>query len=323
MITLRVGWRAAVRGALTWALLAPVTGFAVLRVSGVTHGWFLVACLAFTPYVAAAALLPLVVAAVGRRVVALPVAALTAVVLAAGVLPRAVGAAEGPAGGPELRVATANMQYGGSDPRALLALVRDRRVDLLALQEYTEPAGRALDAAGIADVLPYRVAYPVAEVGGSALYSRHPLTDAAYRPLPPHFGQAAATLRVPGGPDVLVESVHPCAPAGADLVPHWRTGLAAQPRATPTGPLRLLLGDFNATLDHAPMHRLLDSGYRDAAAVAGAGLRPSWPSDGPLPGVTIDHVLADRRIAILGASVHANPGSDHRAVFAALSLPTP
>ena len=46
----------------------------------------------------------------------------------------------------------------------------------------------------------------------------------------------------------------------------WRGDLRALPPATPDGPLRILAGDFNATLDHAELRRLLDTGYEDAAA---------------------------------------------------------
>jgi endonuclease/exonuclease/phosphatase family metal-dependent hydrolase len=57
--------------------------------------------------------------------------------------------------------------------------------------------------------------------------------------------------------------------------------------------------------------------------VVGHGLQPSWPYDAQrLPKVTIDHVLADRRIGVRASEVFPNPGSDHRAVFAALVLPS-
>ena len=100
--------------------------------------------------------------------------------------------------------------------------------------------------------------------------------------------------------------------------------LAAQPRAEPSGTVRVLAGDFNATLDHAPMRRLLSSGYRDAAATVGVGLVGTWgPYDGDLiPPVTIDHVLVDRRVAVAAVSVHPLPGGDHRAVLAELVFRT-
>ena len=84
-----------------------------------------------------------------------------------------------------------------------------------------------------------------------------------------------------------------------------------------------LLGDFNVTLDHTALRRLVNSGYRDAAEVSGTGLRTSWPSNGQrlmLP-VTLDHVLADRRIGVATARPYLIAGTDHRAVYAELVIP--
>ena len=71
------------------------------------------------------------------------------------------------------------------------------------------------------------------------------------------------------------------------------------------------------------MRALIRSGYTDAADAAGQGWAGTWgPYDGdPIPPVTIDHVLVDERIRVDAASVHDQPGSDHRAVLAAITLP--
>jgi endonuclease/exonuclease/phosphatase (EEP) superfamily protein YafD len=83
-----------------------------------------------------------------------------------------------------------------------------------------------------------------------------------------------------------------------------------------------MAGDFNATLDHDAMRRVLDTGYEDAADVVGAGLQPTWPAGKKVPAaVAIDHVLADKRVGVRAVSVHTVPGTDHRAVFAELRLP--
>src|SRR5262249_5745240 len=88
------------------------------------------------------------------------------------------------------------------------------------------------------------------------------------------------------------------------------------------GEPRVLLGDFNATLDQSEFRDLLGRGYADAADTLGSGLEPTWPTNRRFPPlVTIDHVLADRRIGIREYAVEDLPGSDHRAVFAELSLP--
>jgi endonuclease/exonuclease/phosphatase family metal-dependent hydrolase len=103
----------------------------------------------------------------------------------------------------------------------------------------------------------------------------------------------------------------------------WRRDLLAEPRADRSQSPRVLLGDFNATLDHAPLRELISRGYRDAADTTGKGLIGTWgPYDGsPIPPVTIDHVLVDERIGVREVSVHPIPGSDHHAIVAGLTVP--
>jgi endonuclease/exonuclease/phosphatase (EEP) superfamily protein YafD len=137
------------------------------------------------------------------------------------------------------------------------------------------------------------------------------------------FSQARATVEVPGGPPVLMESVHPQAPSDRLRIPGWERDLRDQPAATVHGPVRVLLGDFNATLDHAALRRLIGTGYRDAASVTGGGFRSTWPYDEKwfIPGVTLDRVLADKRVGVRAARPYRIPGSDHKAIYAELVLP--
>jgi endonuclease/exonuclease/phosphatase (EEP) superfamily protein YafD len=307
---------------LAGLFVAPFTLWAVVRVFGLERGWPLVPLIAFTPYTCVLSLLPLGAALALRAWPVAAVAAVTTAALAVAVLPRAVGRPDRAAGGPAVRVLASNLLFGAAHPEELISLVRTQSVDVLALAEYTAESEKALCAAGLDVLLPFRVAYPRDEPGGSALYSRFPLVDTGYRELPPYFGQAYATVRVPDGVDVLVEAVHPAAPSHRRLLGAWRLGLDAEPRATPDGPVRVLLGDFNATLDHAPLRRLLASGYRNAASVVGRGFAGTWPYDGTrIPKVTIDHVLVDPRVTVHAVSVHRITGTDHRAVLAVLGLP--
>jgi endonuclease/exonuclease/phosphatase family metal-dependent hydrolase len=129
-----------------------------------------------------------------------------------------------------------------------------------------------------------------------------------------------AELSVPlGGGRVAVQAVHPLPPITASSVRSWRATLRTLPPAR-RGPPRVIAGDFNATLDHRELRRLLDTGYADAADVTGGGLRTTWPVQRRRPPVTIDHVLADERLAVLRYEVHELPGTDHRAVLAELAL---
>ncbi len=305
-----------------WVLAGGFGLFAAGRAAGLEHTWYLVALVSFTPYLALASLLPLGVALALREWRAAGLAGLACLVLALLVMPRGFGGPD-PGPGPRLSVMSTNMKYGGADPATTVGLVRAHRVDVLAVEEYTADAEHALDAAGLSELLPYSQRDPIAASAlGSAIYSRYPLSDVGVTRLPLGYNQAYATVHVPGAQPLLVVAVHSTAPNIPADNPGWWRSLGEQVRATPDGPVRLLIGDFNATLDHVALRRLLSSGYRDIADVLGEGFTPTWPYDGrTLPPITLDHVLADRRIGAVSFGATVVPGTDHKAIYATLTLP--
>ncbi|MEV6690574.1 endonuclease/exonuclease/phosphatase family protein [Micromonospora sp. NPDC051196] len=310
--------------AICWLAVAPGAGWALARLGGLDRGP-LVQLLAFTPYAVLGSLVPLLLALALRRRWPAVVAAVTTATLIAVVAPRTLPSAQPAATGPTVRLLTANLLAGAADPATVVESVRTERVDVLVVQEFTPSVEAELDRLGLDRLLPYRQLNPVIGTPGSGLYSRHPISAGGIRTLRGGWGftQAYATVAVPGAPEVRVESAHPSAPYALDQTGYWRDDLTAQPPATPHGPLSILAGDFNATLDHGPLRALLRTGYVDAAAAVGAGLTGTWgPYDGSLiPPVTIDHVLVDRRIAVRDLDVRALPGSDHRMLLAELRLP--
>jgi endonuclease/exonuclease/phosphatase family metal-dependent hydrolase len=216
------------------------------------------------------------------------------------------------------------MRVGGADAQTIVNAVREHHADVLTVQEITPEAAANLANAGLDRLLPYSERHAKPGVGGSAVYARYPLTDGSVKDNPGFFQQAWATVHVPGAAPVIVESVHPVAPAEPSSMPLWTDGLRDE---TPAGgaTARILAGDFNATLDHAELRRILRTGYRDAAAEVGAGLVPTWPYFGRraavTPKVTIDHVLVDGGIGVRDFSTVAVPRTDHRAIVATLILP--
>ncbi|MBL1076140.1 endonuclease/exonuclease/phosphatase family protein [Nocardia sp. 2] len=314
----------ATRTALCLLFVLPAVVVALVRLTGLERGPF-VQLLAFTPYIAAWSLIPLLLMLALRRWKLAAFALLAVVILGGAVLPRSFGTlAQGPGA---LRVLTVNMQFGAADPAALVTFVRDNAVDVLALQEYTPEAETALRAAGLDIELPFAQTNPLPKASGSAVYSRHALADGGVRMNPGQFAQSYATLTSDQGFRVIIESVHTTPPAHLDNLAYWRRDLNSQPRSTTDNP-RIMLGDFNSTLDHAPFRDLLTRGYRDAAATAGSGFTATWgPYEGrhgdrkPIPPITIDHVLADKRIDIGEVSAHALPRTDHRALLVDLYLP--
>jgi endonuclease/exonuclease/phosphatase (EEP) superfamily protein YafD len=304
------------RTLVAWVLAAVCAGWAVMRAFGLERGFPLVPLMAFTPFVVVGCAVVVAVALVLRRRGAALVAALAAVALAAMVAPRALGGpsdAEG-GSGPPLRVLTANMHFGTGSATALVELVRSTRADVLSVQELTPGLVQRLDAAGLGELMPHYVLSAEDGAGGTGLYGRDPLSETVR----PATVAALASART-GGVEVI--AVHTQPPVRR-RVGMWDRDLRSLPAASPDGTVRIMAGDFNATLDHAELRRLIDTGYEDAAATVGAGLRPTWPRGRRIPPpVTIDHVLADERCGVREVSVHTIPGTDHRAVFAELVLP--
>ncbi|MEU4157722.1 endonuclease/exonuclease/phosphatase family protein [Actinoplanes sp. NPDC026670] len=317
-----VGRRRIVLTGLLWLSLIPAVIWFLARAFGWDAGLW-VQLLAFTPYVAIWTLIPALGALIARRWAAAAVAVLIAFGFAMAVVPRVVADGdEGPSTGVELRVMTANILFGGADASEIVRLVRDNGIDVLALQEFTVPAQQALKAAGLEQLLPFNQLAPEPGASGSGLYSRYDFAEQASRRNDGGFQQAHAAVQVPGAGTVYVESVHPLAPAAMDMVSGWSADLADQVPAAGGLP-KVLMGDFNSTLDHKPLRDLIDTGYRDAADTVGKGWIGTWgPYDGdPIPPVTIDHVLADDRIGVKDVQVHSVKDSDHRAVIAWLTVP--
>ncbi len=312
------------RSVLAWAGVAAWGTWAAVRLIGGDRvpliETYAAPLLAFTPYAAATTPVPLAAALVLRRRWAAVAAGAVALALVAPVAPRAIGGGQPDARGPALRVLSVNLYYGRADAGALLDLVRRTRADVLSLQELPREAVRRYEAAGLRTLLPYAVVDTRPAASGSGLYSRHPL-----RRLPDVPDTSVATpraeLTLAGGRRVQVTAVHPLPPLSAEDQESWKRDIGRLPSATPSGPVQILAGDFNATLDHATLRRLIGRGYADAADRAGSGLVPTWGTGDIRRPITIDHVLVDERCAVTGYGVHGMPGSDHRAVLAVIRLP--
>jgi endonuclease/exonuclease/phosphatase (EEP) superfamily protein YafD len=218
-----------------------------------------------------------------------------------------------------------NLRFGGADARSVVELVREAGVDVLAFQEFTPEAERALLGAGLGETMPYRESHPADAATGSAVYARLPLSDGGARLVSlPGFDQAYATVALTGGRSVIVESVHPVPPSSRQAVPRWALGLRNQVPGGAAGPPRILAGDFNATLDHRELRDLLATGYRDAADAVGAGMVATWPFYGRrsliMPKIALDHVLVPAGVGVRDFRAVTIPFSDHRAIIASLVI---
>lgn len=305
--------------ALLGAAAAGAVGLAAVRLSGRSP---LLASppLAFTPLAGAgAAVIGLVAARLGeRKSAALLLGA--AAVLGAVVVPRTRRSPQPAVESPQcFRLLSANLYKGAGSPRALVRIIDEFDPDVIALQEQTPGYLRVLDAAGLADRYPHRVAGTGKRLNDAAVLSRHPLQPLGIRLQRVNVG---ATVVLPSGQRVPVVSAHPLPPASPKSEAHWSRALDRLPG--PDGALAggVIAGDPNATLDHPAFRRLLGRGWRDAASEVGRGLRSTWRGEhAGLMRLTIDHVLVSPGAAVREVQVVPVRGSDHLALAVTVDLP--
>ena len=220
------------------------------------------------------------------------------------------------------RVMTANVYKGRADAESIVDIVRDQRVEVLALQETTPAFVKAMKKAGIESYLPYSVVSSADGKYGNGLWSatslKNPVDDevdslSSFMP--------AGTVAFAGGRSVRFVSVHTTSPKPGrwDM---WRTSLEDVARLGSKTGRYILMGDFNSTIDHSPFRDVLGSRFSDAAYESGHGFTFTWPADRqwvqPFSG--IDHVVVDKGIVAGQVSVVSIPGSDHKGLVATVQI---
>ena len=129
-----------------------------------------------------------------------------------------------PAREPVVTVMALNVGYTGVDPGALLAEIRSRNVDVLALPELAPPGLKALDRAGLGTLLPSRATDVGWDKIGSALFSRFPLEQVERVPGSAfHQSRAVAGIPTSSGP-LHLTAVHVDSPSRGHIT-SWRAEL--------------------------------------------------------------------------------------------------
>lgn len=222
-----------------------------------------------------------------------------------------------------LHVMTTNLLYGRASANAVVAAVGEYQVDVLSVQELTAASQQRLRRAGLDDLLPYsyvRAAADKDSAAGTGIWSRFPLSNRE-RSGDGGFTNLAATAALPAGP-VTIFAVHPIPASPTDGLRSQESFAATRAfMASRTGPA-ISAGDFNATVDNAPLRQLESDGWTDSATAARAGFMRTWPVLGyPIgPLVAIDHVLTQDLPTATDIELVDIPRSDHRAVVATLPI---
>jgi endonuclease/exonuclease/phosphatase (EEP) superfamily protein YafD len=251
------------------------------------------------------------------------------VVLLAGVgvtLPRTV-ADPLPSGGTPLKVLAFNTYEGRADPQELAALIRAEQPDVISLEE----AGRRFSTkiAPLIEPMGYRL-HPSTGTDGSDVQNVTAVVSDRLGTVDVQVTHDTSTFPeviVTGGGlgSLHVVAYHSVAPTPGS-VPDWVSDLAYLQRWCTGSAPAVVMGDYNATLDHSAL-RAGTAGCGDAASQRGSGLTPTWGPDRAGPGFRavlgpqIDHVFATDGIHAEAFAVHDITGSDHRAITSTLRLP--
>jgi endonuclease/exonuclease/phosphatase family metal-dependent hydrolase len=254
------------------------------------------------------------------------VACLAALLAFSWIAPLYLGSRSSVDGSAELVVMVQNLEYGDA------GLIADRGiqagVDLLVVTDAPGPAVLKLRA--MSKELPYTAG--IGEWGGegSVVLSRYPLTDVAR--ISDGGASRAVTVHTPQFGNVDLVALHPIPPyqkagwsADYERITDYLRGRYAAGAALHNRPV-IIAGDFNATLDHAPIRRIMAMGFRDSADQLNLGLQPTWPAPGSVqrfgisvpPLVQIDHVMTSPALVVTSLTTFHSVGADHLGVLAKL-----
>ncbi|MFR9801671.1 endonuclease/exonuclease/phosphatase family protein [Pseudonocardia sp. RS010] len=240
---------------------------------------------------------------------------------AAGLVSRAVPHLP-PGGDADLTVLAANVWDGRADAGALAALIARECPDLVSLpesgREYRDKLMPLLDGLG------YR-SWVSNEPGRPDGWSVTLLVAGRMGDVEVGSGPELRRQHLWARGGLLgnrrFHAVHPQAPMARRQARVWSGDMDSIARWCAALPAPIVAGDFNATLDHAPMRRALN-GVRDAAEGTGRGLTGTYHAALPRwAGLRIDHVLVPREARTTRYEVIDLPGSDHRAVLVGMQWP--
>lgn len=323
------------RRSVTWPVLAvlaslPVAVLSVFRAIPAEWPTAVVQLLSFTPWLVIPAGAALLLSILGRRPWLVWLTAVLMAVQLFWLFPLDHGRSIPGTAAPTVQLTAMNINsaFGQADAAEIVRLVREKGVGLLTVQEHSQALEDRLADEGLSALLPHRISNPTDDGAGSAIYSAHRTEAVGVLPDTP-FQMPIVRVTVEGtGTTAVLEvaNVHALPPVDVRMG-QWRSDLGAVARLAARPGNRLLIGDFNATYDHAEFRALLDGspGGRkmvDVGTAAGMRLVPTWPMEGHrLPGIAIDHLVTSPGITGSGYAVQRVPGTDHAAVLATLTVP--
>ena len=329
---------------LLWAATFGVMAVMVLRMTpnGLDGKRYIPLIVAFVPWMAVLSAAILLISLISRRRVLAVISALcllTQLVWHAGFLyPRvslssaartAVASATASVDDRYARLMTLNTRNGQADAAQIVQTVREQHVEVLALQELNSSMISRLNEAGIRELLPYSVVANTSSSdngGVNGLWSAAPMSERTGDLIPIEASSIPAASIDFDGTVIRFGSVHPFSPRPSNQG-LWDRGLGSISQLREDDHTFVLMGDFNATWDHASFRYLLGGRFVDAGENAGEWFHMTYPANKklfsviPVPAaVEIDHIVHDRGVVVGDLDAVTVSGSDHKALLGTLEV---
>ena len=312
---------------LSWVVTFGVIAVMVLRMmpNGLDGKRYIPLIVAFVPWMAVLSAAILLISLISRRRVLAVISALcllTQLVWHAGFLyPRvslssaarmAVTSATASVDDRYARLMTLNTRNGQADAAQIVQTVREQHVEV-----------------GIRELLPYSVVASTSSSdngGVNGLWSAAPMSERTGDLIPIEASSIPAASIDFDGTVIRFGSVHPFSPRPSNQG-LWDRGLGSISQLREDDHTFVLMGDFNATWDHASFRYLLGGRFVDAGENAGEWFHMTYPSNKKLFGVIpipaaveIDHIVHDRGVVVGDLDAVTIAGSDHKALLGTLEV---
>lgn len=218
-----------------------------------------------------------------------------------------------------LRVMAMNISTSNAGYQQVVALIRERRPDLVFMSEVREDLLAVLRAE-LSDEYPFLHAEPSRMTLGVAFLSRVPF-ERVETVMPGGRGRRYLHAQIVWQDQpVTIVGIHPLPPMRAGWAANRNSEIAmmGQLANDATQPF-ILLGDLNASPWSTPMRALMAS-TNLRYALQGHGIWPTWLLAGPILGAPLDYVLVSPAWEVSGYVEGGEIGSDHVPVQADLVL---
>jgi vancomycin resistance protein VanJ len=232
-------------------------------------------------------------------------------------------------------VMTYNVGNGLVTPAKLVRGLLDSGADIIGIQELASAQADAI-VAEVAEAYPFQIVRGTGFSGKSVL-SRYPITGHEWIELSPGRPDLRVVVSI-GGIEVTIFDAHPPPPRfgrrGVVFDDETLAQLEQLSEVVRQSSPGILVGDLNMTARHPSYARWNDAGLVDAYRSGGVGRGATFPQRPgrirhfthpfswlPLPAVArVDYIWHTQGVETIRSWVGAAGGSDHRPVFAELSL---